>query len=124
MKKVLGAMLSLFVVVALTASVFAAGQFDHIITAADVEKITGLSGVKQVPREQLNKFRNGDLNFVLKDDQPILMIQFRPAFVFDDLKADSGYFKAAVPGVGEEALAALLLIRSSRSTCARETMSP
>jgi len=84
-------------------SVHAEGKFDHIITAADVEKLTGLSGVKQVPREPLNKFRNGDLNFVTKDDQPILMIQFRPAYVFDAMKADTGYFKAAVAGIGESA---------------------
>jgi len=81
----------------------AAGQYDHIITAADVEKITGLTGVKQVPREALNKFRNGDLNFVLANDQPILMVQFRPSFIFDQMKSDSGYYKAAVPGIGEEA---------------------
>jgi hypothetical protein len=72
-------------------SLSAAGQYDHIITAADVEKITGLAGVKQVPREPLNKFRNGDLNFVQGNEKPILMIQFRPAFIFDQMKADSGY---------------------------------
>jgi len=87
----------------LAGSVAATGQFDHIISAADVEKITGLTGVKQVPREQLNKFRNGDLNFVLGNDQPILMVQFRPSFIFDQMKSDSGYFKAIVPGIGEEA---------------------
>jgi hypothetical protein len=80
-----------------------AGQFDRIISAADVEKATGLAGVKQVPRDQASKFKNGDLNFVTGSDQPILMIEFRPVFVFDAMKADTGYYKKQVPGLGEEA---------------------
>lgn len=81
----------------------AAGQFDRIISVADVEKVTGLTGVKQVPRDQTSKFKNGDLNFVAGQGQPILMIEFRPVFVFDAMKSDSGYFKKPVPGLGEEA---------------------
>lgn len=103
MKKFVLAMLSLAIIAGLSATLSAEGQFDHVITAADVEKITGLKGVKQVPREKLNKFRNGDLNFVLSDDKPLFMIQFRPSYVFAAMKADSGYVKASVPGVGEEA---------------------
>jgi hypothetical protein len=79
-----------------------AGQFDNIISPADVEKVTGLRGIKQVPRDQTSKFKNGDLNFVAAD-RPILMIEFRPVFVFDAMKADSGYFKKSVPGLAEEA---------------------
>ena len=100
MKKFVLAMISLAIMAGLSATVYAEGQFDHVITAADVEKLTGLKGVKQVPREKLNKFRNGDLNFVLGDDKPLLMIQFRPGYVFETMKADS---KASIPGVGEEA---------------------
>jgi hypothetical protein len=103
MKKYALALMSLLVLAGFAATAIAAGQYDHIITAADVEKLTGLTGVKQVPREPLNKFRNGDLNFVTKTDQPLLMIQFRPGFMLETLKADSGYFKAAVKGIGDEA---------------------
>jgi len=103
MKKILGALLSLLIVAGCIAPVFAEGQFDHVITAADVEKATGLTGVKQVARVKLDKFRNGDLNFMTSDDKPLLMIQFRPLFLFDQMKADPGYFKAAVPAVGEAA---------------------
>ena len=103
MKKIFLAIMSLAIIASLSAMVYAEGQFDHVINAADVEKLTGLKGVKQVPREKLNKFRNGDLNFVLSDDKPILMIQFRPGYVFAAMKADSGYVKASVPGVGQEA---------------------
>jgi len=108
MRKFFGVMAALFIVAGPAASAFAEGKFDHIITVAEVESIAGLTGVMQVPREPLNKFRNGDLNFVLKDEQPVLMIQFRPVLVFDtnvyeNLKSDSGYFKAPVQGIGEEA---------------------
>src|SRR5512141_1471015 len=81
----------------------AAGQFDRIISASDVEKVAGLTGVKQVPRDQSSKFKNGDLNFVTGADQPILMIEFRPVFVFDAMKSDSGYYKKPLAGLGEEA---------------------
>ena len=103
MKKLLGLTLSFLIVFGMVAPVLATGQFDHILTIAHVEKATGLSGIKQVPREPLNKFRNGDLNFVLPDGTPLLMIQFRPAFMFDAMKADSGYFKTPISGIGEEA---------------------
>jgi len=100
MKKFFLAMLSLAIIAGLSATLYAEGQFDHVITAADVEKLTGLKGVKQVPREKLNKFRNGDLNFLLSNGKPLLMIQFRPSYVFATMKADS---KSSIPGVGEEA---------------------
>lgn len=103
MKKPGIVMVSLLVIAGLVAPVFAEGQFDHIISAADVDKTIGLTGVKQVPRAKLDKYRNGDLNFVLADDKPVLMIQFRPLFLFDQMKADPGYSKDAVPGVGESA---------------------
>jgi hypothetical protein len=102
-RKLLVLAVSLLVLAALIAPVFATGQFDNIITTADVEKATGLTGVKQVPREPLDKLRNGDLNFVANGNQPILMIQFRPLFLFETVKADSGYFKTSIPGVGDAA---------------------
>lgn len=101
-----------FAAIAVTGCIAAtawAGQFDNIITAAEVEKATGLAGVRQVPRDKAapgyteNKLLTGDLNFVRKDGQPILMIQFRPAFVFDQFKADTDYHKAPVPGIGSSA---------------------
>ena len=86
-----------------------AGKFDAILTAADVEKATGLKGVKKVPRQKAvegiteNKFLTGDINFTRSDNQPILEVQFRPSFAFDQFKGDSGFIKAPVPGLGEEA---------------------
>lgn len=86
----------------LSAGTSPAGQFDAIISAADVEKVTGMTGVKQVPRDRTSKFKNGDLNFIVID-QPILMIEFRPGFAFEAMKTDSGYYKTPVQGIGEEA---------------------
>ena len=99
----------LSLVIGLQVNIAAAGKFDTIISAADVEKATGLTGVKQVPRQKAvegiteNKFLTGDINFVRSDNQPILEIQFRPSFAFDQFKGDSGFIKAPVPGLGEEA---------------------
>jgi hypothetical protein len=100
--------LSFLMVAVLNTGVCLAGQFDRIISPADVEQITGLSGIKQVPRAPLDKFRNGDLNFSLANGQPVLMIQFRPVRVydtnvFDYLKNDAGYYKAPVQGIGDQA---------------------
>lgn len=103
MKKILFGMISLACVTILFLETASAGKFDNIISAADVEKITGISEIKQVPRVQSNKFKNGDINFVSARDEPLLMIEFRPAFVFSAMKADSGYFKTSLPGIGEEA---------------------
>jgi hypothetical protein len=109
MKKLVSFLVLSFLMVAvLFTGVCRAGQFDRIISPADVERITGLSGIKQVPRAPLDKFRNGDLNFSLANGQPVLMIQFRPVRVydtnvFDNLKNDAGYYKAPVKGIGEQA---------------------
>jgi hypothetical protein len=101
--------LALCLVIGLHADSAMAGKFDNIISAADVEKATGLSGVKQVPRQKAvdgitkNKFLTGDINFVRSDGEPILEVQFRPSFAFDQFKGDSGFIKSPVPGLGDEA---------------------
>jgi len=109
MKKGSLLVIGLCLVIGLQANSAKAGQFDNIVSAADVEKATGLTGVKQVPRQKAvegiteNKFLTGDINFVRSDNQPILEVQFRPSFAFDQFKGDSGFIKAPVPGLGEEA---------------------
>ena len=99
----------MLLVVGVLSVVNASGRYDNIITASDVEKATGLSGLKQVARQKAvdgiteNKFLTGDINFVRSDNQPVIVVQFRPSFAFDQFKGDSGFIKAAVAGVGEEA---------------------
>lgn len=80
-----------------------AGSFDKLLTISDVEKITGLKGVKLVPRDHKSKVLTGDLNFVDGNGQPVLIVQFRPLFVYDKWKSDGGSFKESVSGIGEDA---------------------
>ena len=109
MKKLLFLAVCSFLVVSVLGGVNATGKFDNVITAADVEKATGLTGLKQVPRQKAvdgittNKFLTGDINFVRSDNQPVIAVQFRPSFAFDQFKGDSGFIKAPVAGIGDEA---------------------
>jgi hypothetical protein len=109
MKKLLLAVVCLMLVAGLLNVVTATGKFDSIVTAADVEQATGLTGLKLVPRQKAvhgiteNKLLTGDINFVGADNQPVIAIQFRPSFAFDQFKEDSGFIKAAVKGIGDEA---------------------
>jgi hypothetical protein len=103
MKQLLAAVVACGMMICGTAGKTAAGQFDNIISSAEVEMVTGLTGVKQVPRDRTSKFKNGDINFIASGDRPVLMIEFRPVFVFEAMKADSGYFKKSIPGLAEEA---------------------
>ena len=109
MKKVLFAVVALVLVAGLLSVVTASGKFDNIINTADVEKATGLKGLKQVPRQKAvdgiteNKFLTGDINIVRADNLPVITVQFRPSFAFDQFKDDSGFIKAKVPGIGDEA---------------------
>lgn len=105
--------LSLAVCVALALGLFSAvnasGRLDNIINASDVEQATGLKGLRQVPRAKPvdgiteNKFLTGDINFVSSNNQPVIEVQFRPSFAFEQFKGDSGFFKTSVPGLGDEA---------------------
>jgi hypothetical protein len=109
MKRLLLLLVCAFVVIGTLDRVNASGKFDNIISASDVEKITGLSGLKQVPRQKAvngvtaNKFLTGDINIVRPDNQPIIEVQFRPSFAFKQFKGDAGFIKAPVPGLGDEA---------------------
>ena len=109
MKKILvsivvGALLvGTFSLVSAVGKVSKAGKFENILTAQDVERVTGMSGIMRVPRQPVSTFMNGELNFISRDGSPLLMVQIRPDYVYEDLKADKGYFKSAVSGIGEDA---------------------
>lgn len=109
MKKLLLFAVCFVLMAGLLSVVSATGKFDKIVSAADVEKATGLRGLKQVPRQKAvdgitgNKLLTGDINFVRSDNQPVIAIQFRPAFAFDQFKGDSGFIKSPVKGIGDEA---------------------
>jgi len=109
MKKWMTVALCLSLVVSIFGAVTASGKYENIISTSDVEKATGLTGLKQVPRQKAvdgvtgNKYLTGDINFVQANDQPIMVVQFLPSFAFDQFKGDSGFIKAQVQGIGDEA---------------------
>lgn len=109
MKKWMTVAICMSLVAGIFSMVTASGRFENIISASDVEKATGLKGLKQVARQKAvdgitgNKLLTGDINFVLADGQPVIAVQFFPSFAFDQFKGDSGFIKAPVAGIGDEA---------------------
>jgi hypothetical protein len=89
-------------------SVFAADSPNaHLLSIAEVTKITGIQGLKNVPKDP-SKQMIGDMNFVKPDGKRILSLVFETV----DLKAyaqakQSSSFKSAysgpVKGIGDEA---------------------
>ena len=76
------------------------GQQDKYLSVADVEKVTGLSGIRQVPR---NAEADGDLNFARQDGKIILSVSIYPASAYASAKSSKEGFKSTVKGIGEEA---------------------
>lgn len=74
------------------------------LTVQDVEKITGLHGVKLVPYNP-SKGAGGDLNFANKDGDLILMVQRMPDtdMLYSQGKKMQGAVKADISGVGDAA---------------------
>jgi hypothetical protein len=96
---VLGALLYLNLGPALTA--LAQSPFEKYLTGADIEKATGMKGIKPIPRGSAAG-AGGDLNFTDGSGELILMIQFADVKNFAGFK--SKYAKGAVSGVGEQAI--------------------
>ena len=74
---------------------------DPRLTVADVEKVSGLTGVKLVPRDPA-KGAGGDLNFVGPEGKLLLMVRFGTAALYDTVRKGTTYH-ALVPGLGDEA---------------------
>jgi hypothetical protein len=74
------------------------------LTVQDVEKITGLQGVKLVPANP-SKGAGGDLNFANKDGELILMVQrmLNSDMLYSQTKKMNGAVKADISGVGDAA---------------------
>jgi hypothetical protein len=75
---------------------------DKLVTPADVEKISGLTGIKLVPRDP-SKGAGGDLNFATQDDSLVLMVLVSGSSLYKQSKEETGYFHADVSGIGDEA---------------------
>jgi hypothetical protein len=76
------------------------------LTVQDVEKITGLHGVKLVPPNP-SKGAGGDLNFADKDGKLILMVNrnLSSDMLYSQTKNMKGTVKADIQGVGDAAFA-------------------
>jgi len=74
------------------------------LTVQDVEKITGLHGVKLVP-PNASKGAGGDLNFADKDGKLILMVNrnLSSDVLYSQTKNMKGTVKAEIQGVGDAA---------------------
>jgi len=96
----------------------ARAQADHErwLTVADVEKVTGLHGLKTVPRLS-QPGAGGELNFAGPDGKLVLMVNFGNAQLYRKAREQKEMmiagkpvpmvlFAHAVPGVGDEAFAA------------------
>ncbi len=76
------------------------GQQEKFLSVADVQKLTGLTGIKLVPR---NAEADGDLNFARQDGKIILSVSLYPASAYASAKSSKTGVKSAVQGIGEEA---------------------
>jgi hypothetical protein len=75
---------------------------EGLLTINDVEQVTGLTGIKLVPRDP-KKGAGGNLNFATADDKLLTMLVIADMDIFDQWKNAPNYAGQAVTGVGDEA---------------------
>jgi hypothetical protein len=80
---------------------FAQNPSEKYLTAPDIEKVTGMKGVKLTPRGSVAG-AGGDLNFADASGELLLMVQFTDAKSFGSFQ--NRYSKGAVSGVGDQAV--------------------
>jgi hypothetical protein len=73
------------------------------LTVADVEKVSGQTGLKLIDYDP-SIVAGGDLNFAKSDNTMFLLAQIQnKSTVWDAWKKQEGFFNEAIPGVGDEA---------------------
>ena len=77
--------------------------YDKYLTVADIEKATGMTGIKQVPREP-RKGAGGHLNFADAKGEMILLASFLTAADFNLYKNNKEMVKSTVQDLGDEAM--------------------
>lgn len=77
-------------------------DLEKLLTVKDVEKVTGRTGVKLIPKNPV-KGAGGDLNFALADETILVIAAVQAAEMYDTWKKQEGFFHAAVSGIGDEA---------------------
>jgi len=97
------------VMLALLVAPLAAQAPDPRLTVADVEKVSGLTGIQLVAPGSVTGAGSG-LNFATADKHMVLMVNFGPAALYQRAKQQKTYagvpmplFHADVPGIGDEA---------------------
>ncbi len=83
-----------------TLAVAQSDQYNKYLGAGDVQKVTGITGIKLVPR---NPDADGDLNFAGQDGKLLLSASFYPAASYASARSSKEGFKSTVTGVGEAA---------------------
>lgn len=79
------------------------GLYDAYLTVADVEQVTGLTGVKKIQFNPL-RFLGSDLNFVTSDGNKILSVEFSNVRHYNTYKVFvPKNIKALLQDIGEEA---------------------
>ena len=80
-------------------------DFNLFLTIEDVEKVSGISNVRQIPFDPV-RFLGSELNFVSETGNKILSVDFFSASQFDDYKKIStSHSLEALSGIGDEACA-------------------
>jgi hypothetical protein len=77
----------------------------NLLTIADIEKVTGLPGVKLVPRNP-KIGAGGDLNFATADDNLLVMLVVADMDIFNQWKTGKNYVYKQLTNIGDEAYSA------------------
>ena len=77
-------------------------ESENLLTVDDVEKATGMKGIKLIPRNPAIG-AGGDLNFALEDNTLLLIVAIQDISLYTEWKKQEGFFHAAVSGIGDEA---------------------
>lgn len=72
------------------------------LTVTDVEKVSGLSGIKLVPKDP-SKGAGGDLNFATADEKLFVMFKLSSASAYKTYAASATMFHSTITGIGDEA---------------------
>jgi len=105
MKKVALLVLAICVLSGAFAALAQDDLYDKFLTAADVGKAGGLTGVKKIPRDP-SKGAGGTLNFGLTNDNPVVIATFmsvRPGDYEKYKDQSKKYIRGPVTGIGEDA---------------------
>lgn len=74
-------------------------QYAKYLAISDVEQVTGLKGVKLIPK---NPGDDEDLTFATQDGKIVLSVMFLPANAYAGAKSSTDGVKSALKDVGEE----------------------